>query len=121
MNIRAHHLLCMRYFKGKGYSKEFISNFYKVIKKLENNPIIKVINYPDIICSSCPHNVNGKCIKKGPDSENKVREKDSIVMKHLGVRLNQKIKAANISNLVSLKLDNVKEICKECEWLTYCV
>ena len=51
MDIRAHHLVCMRYFKGKGYSKEFISNFYKVINKLKNNQTIRIVNHPDIICS----------------------------------------------------------------------
>ena len=110
----------MKYFNGRGYNKEFVSNFYKVIKKLENNPIIKVINYPDIICGSCPHNVNNKCIKKGPDFENKVREKDNIVMKCLGIKPNKIIKVKDFANLVSLRLNKLREICKDCEWKQYC-
>ncbi len=120
MNIRAHHLLCMKYFKGRGYSEEFISNFYKVIKELRNNPPIKVINYPDIICGSCPHNSNNKCIKKGPNSESKVREKDNIVINYLGIKLNEKIKAIDATDLVNLNLNKLKEACKDCEWRKYC-
>ena len=120
MNIRAHHLLCMRYFQGKGYSEEFVSNFYKVMKQLENNPVIKVINHPDIICDACPHNVNGRCIKKGPDFENEVKEKDNRIIKHLGLKLNQKATIKELRNLVNLKLPKLKELCKECEWKDYC-
>ena len=119
MNIRAHHLLCMKYFKGKGYSKEFVSNFYKVIKELQDNPIIKVTNYPGIICSSCPHNSNGKCIKK-QDSEEKVKTKDNMIMKHLGITPNQKIRIKDASNLVNINLEKLKETCKDCQWKQYC-
>ena len=119
MNIRAHHLLCMKYFKGKGYSKEFVSNFDEVIKKLEDNPVIKVINYPDIICGSCFHNLGGKCIKK-PNSENKVRKKDDTIMNYLGISLNQEMRAEDVKSLVDLRLDKLRETCKDCEWLKYC-
>ncbi len=120
MNIRAHHLLCMKYFKGKGYSKEFVSNFYKVIKKLKDNSIIKVINHPDVICGSCPHNANSKCTKKGPDFEKEVEKKDNIVIKHLELNPNQEIKAKDAGKLVILKLSKIKEICIDCEWQKYC-
>src|SRR3989338_5500080 len=75
MDIRAHHLLCMRSFQGKGYSEEFVDNFYKVIDELKKNPLVKVVNKPDAICEKCPHNKNG-CIKKGPKSELRVRKKE---------------------------------------------
>ncbi len=121
MNIRAHHLLCMKYFKGKGYSEEFVSNFYKVIKELNDNPFVRVVNHPDIICGSCLHNVNSKCVKKGPDFENKVRKKDNIIIGYLGVNLNQELKAKKIKKLVNLRLTKLRDICKDCEWLKYCV
>ncbi len=119
MNIRAHHLLCVKYFKSKGYSKEFVSNFSKVIKKLQNNPTIKVINHTDVICSPCPHNINNKCTKK-PDSEEKVRKKDNIIIKHLGMTLNQEIKAKDAISLVNLNLTKLKTTCKDCQWKEYC-
>lgn len=119
MNIRAHHLLCMKYFKGKGYSKEFVSNFSEVLTQLKDNPIIKVINHPDIICKPCPHNNNNKCIKK-PDSEEKVRKKDNIIMKYLGITVNKKIKAKDAISLVNLNLTKLKQTCKDCQWKKYC-
>lgn len=121
MNIRAHHLLCMKYFKGKGYSKEFVSNFYDVIKKLKKNPIIKIVNHPGVICNSCPHNADNKCVKKGPDFENKVKKKDNKVMKYLGIKSNEEMRISDARKLVDDKLASVKKLCKECEWLEYCI
>ena len=121
LHIRAHHLLCMRYFKGKGYSKGFVSNFYEIIKKLNDNPTIKVINYPDIICSPCPHNVNNKCVKKGPDHETEVKEKDEIIMERLGLKLNQELKIKEVRELVNSNLTKLRVTCKDCEWLRYCI
>ena len=121
LHIRAHHLLCMKYFKGKGYSKEFVSNFYEIIKKLDDNPTIKVINYPDIICSPCPHNVNNKCVKKGLGNERKVKKKDEIIMKHLGLSLNQELKGKEARELVNSNLAKLRRTCKDCEWLKYCI
>ena len=34
--IRPHHLLCMRYFQGCGYSDEFTENMRYVISNLKN-------------------------------------------------------------------------------------
>ena len=119
MIIRAHHLLCMKYFKGKGYSPNFVSNFKDIIKKLQDNPKIKVTDHPDIVCSACPHNIDQKCIKK-PDSEEKVRKKDNTIMKILNIRPNQEIKAKDAETLVNEKLKELKQTCKDCEWKEYC-
>lgn len=120
INIRAHHLLCMKYFKKKGYSKEFVLNFCEVMKVLKDNPVVRIIDNPGIICSACPYNDNGKCIKKGPNYENEVRKDDSQIMKYLGIRPYQKIKISEARNLVDHNLEKLREICKECEWLEYC-
>jgi len=120
MDIRAHHILCKKYFNGEGYNKEFVDNFKQVIEDLKSNPLIKVINSTDIICSSCPHKVNNKCIRKGPDSETKVREKDNKIIEIIGITQNQKIKAEDADNLANLKLKELKKTCKDCEWKQYC-
>src|SRR3989338_8734285 len=119
MNIRAHHLLCMRYFQGKGYSKKFVSNFYGVIKKLESDPVINIVDYPDVICKACPHLKNDKCMKR-LDSEEKVKKKDEEIMDILGLKPNQKIKAEATKKLVEEKLESLRKTCKDCEWKKFC-
>jgi len=120
INIRAHHLLCMKYFKGKGYSPEFVSNFYKVIKSLENNPIIRITNGVDIICSACPRSKEKRCVEKDSSFEGEMTEKDNKVIRYLGIELNAGIKIKKARNLVDQNLEKLKEICEGCEWLEYC-
>ena len=120
MNIRAHHLLCMRFFRGRGYSKEFVDNFYEVLLHLGRNPIIKIVNHPDIICDKCPHSNHGKCIKKGPYFEDEVKAKDDFIIAQLGLSAGQKMPFKQVSQLVEQKIKSVRKICIECEWLSYC-
>ena len=121
--MRAHHLICMRSFQGNGYSANFVDNFQKVISKINGeNPVIKIVNCPDVICKACPHNKNG-CIKKGPKSEVKVRNKDNNFISLLKLDLNNEMKANELINLINERITNIeiKDICKECEWLKYCL
>ena len=90
------------------------------MRKLKDNPLIKVVDYPDAICNSCPYNINNRCVKKGPDFESEVREKDNTVIKHLRIKLNEEVMADDARSLIDTKLDKVKEICKKCEWKKYC-
>ncbi|RJX25491.1 MAG: DUF1284 domain-containing protein [Dethiobacter sp.] len=52
--IRGHHLLCLRYFQGKGYSKKFVEKMGGIESSLKSNPRQKivVINSCDAICDS---------------------------------------------------------------------
>ena len=110
----------MKYFKKKGYSKEFVLNFCEVMKALKDNPVVRVTNNADIICSACPHNNNGKCIRKGSNFEDEIKKDDNKVMKDLGIKPNTKMEIIEARNLVDQKLEKLREICKDCEWLKYC-
>ena len=53
--IRAHHGLCLYYFKGKGYSEEFVRNMTKIKKELEKNPLVLITDRADDVCTACPN------------------------------------------------------------------
>ena len=116
MNIRAHHLLCMRYFQGKGYSKEFIRNFYFVLKKLPGEKI-RVVNSVDVICEKCPHNDDSVC-KKKKDSERKTRQMDNRLIKTAKISLEKEYLYSKLKDLV--KNIKAKDFCKGCEWKKDC-
>jgi len=116
MNIRAHHLLCIRNFKGKGYNKEFIHNFYFVLKKLPREKI-KIVNSVDAICEKCPHNDDGVC-KKRNDSERKTRRMDNRLIKIAKISLEKEYLYSKLKDLV--KNIKAKDFCKDCEWKDFC-
>ncbi|HMB45576.1 MAG TPA: DUF1284 domain-containing protein [Candidatus Methanoperedens sp.] len=55
--LRGHHLICLNFFRGEGYSDDFIENIYEVLKKEK----VEIIAGPDEVCSKCPYLKRGKC------------------------------------------------------------
>ena len=49
--LRAHHLLCMLTYVGKGYSAAFVHNFDGVVSRLASGEEVLVVEGPDAICA----------------------------------------------------------------------
>ncbi len=55
--LRGHHLICLNFFRGEGYSEDFIRNIYSVIAK----EMIEIVNGPDDVCIMCPYLKDEMC------------------------------------------------------------
>jgi hypothetical protein len=120
LKIRAHHLLCLLGFRGLGYSQGFITNMGKVVEKVGSNstfPITLVVEC-DIICTSCPHNKGGKCLKE-INSESRVKTQDLEVLHRLGFEVGAQMPAVKAWMRIKerLQVKDMAEICGDCEWL----
>ncbi|MCV3735524.1 DUF1284 domain-containing protein (plasmid) [Rhizobium sp. TRM96647] len=51
VRLRAHHLLCMLTFVGKGYSPAFVDNYRAIARRLSAGETILVVEGPDDICA----------------------------------------------------------------------
>lgn len=116
MRIRAHHLLCIRNFQGKGYNKEFVENLYNTINKLDDERI-KIITSVDIICDKCPFNKEGIC-KRKKDSEKKSKKLDISVINKAGIKTSRLYAYQELQKLTENL--HTKNICNDCEWKRYC-
>lgn len=117
--IRAHHVLCLNFFQGKGYSGEFVDNMNQVKSKLEKNPLVCITSQADIICRVCPNNDAGICKDK-----EKVAEYDRQVFARCHISEGEIMPFLNFKNLVRdniLLLGKRKEICGNCQWDSLCV
>ncbi len=125
LEIRAHHLLCILGSRGLGYSQEFIVRMGKVVEELSSNSTLPItfIAECDIICASCPHNKENKCLKRA-DSEWKVRNRDLEVLQRLGFEIGAQMPTGEARTRIREKLTvrDVAEICQGCDWLElgYC-
>lgn len=50
VRLRAHHLLCMLTFVGRGYTPAFTAHLAEVIKRLDSGEEITLVEGPDEIC-----------------------------------------------------------------------
>ncbi len=50
--LRAHHLLCLLTYVGKGYDAEFVRHYDAIAGRLSNGESIRIVEGPDDICAS---------------------------------------------------------------------
>ncbi|GAA0704312.1 hypothetical protein GCM10008904_11530 [Paraclostridium ghonii] len=115
LEIRPHHLFCMKAFIGRGYSKEFTDNMIETISKLNENKNqnIKITANLDSVCSKCPNNIDNEHCVTGEE----VLQMDNKVMDYFniteGVYEYEKIESLIYNNINE---DIIEEICKNCSW-----
>ena len=117
--LRPHHGICIGFFQGKGYSKEFTEHMTDTIKYLEeNNPQICVDSSTDEICRACPNNINGQCNGDEKVSAIDKRCLDAVNIKDSTI-INYKDYKALIKEKILDKAIGIN-ICKDCQWSHIC-
>lgn len=119
MKLRAHHALCVRFFEGKGYSPEFIENLSCVVDTLRaGDPLIELTASEDIICSACPHNIDGVC-----ETHDKVSCYDKAVLQAVRLQPGSTLHWSELSRLVKGEIfadGKMRKICGKCQWYDIC-
>ena len=122
IRLRAHHGMCLAFFRGKGYSEEFSSHMGRIKALLEADPeqVIEVICSTDDICAACPNNAGGICT-----SEEKVARYDAGVMTMLCPEgaAGGKMAYVDFSRLVRERIllaGEREKICGDCQWSEIC-
>lgn len=116
--LRADHGLCLCFFKGQGYSSEFVENMANIKCKLEENPLVCITNQTDVICNNCLNNIDGKC-----ETDKMVFEYDKQVLERCPISEGESISYLDFQRLIQhniLLLGKRKEICENCEWDSLC-
>lgn len=116
ITLRPHHILCMKFYKGKGYSEDFVDNMDKITGLLKSKPdsIINLKAGCDILCSCCPHKTN----EDGCESGQKVEFLDSAVITSFNLTDGKTYKYGELKELVDKTLtpSMLENICGDCEW-----
>lgn len=119
IKVRPHHLLCLNFFIGYGYSDEFTEHMKKMKAYLEeNNPEIEIISGEDVFCGKCPHN-KGKC-----ESFDKVNSLDKNVISESKIKSGDKMHYFEFEEIIRnkiIKADKLESVCANtCEWSDIC-
>ncbi len=116
--IRAHHGMCLAFFKGKGYSNEFTRHMGEVKERLEENPLVCITAQTDAVCSACPNKRGENCV-----TEKKVAEYDRQVLSRCGLSEGEVMPFSDFEKLVYDKIlfpGKREEICGNCRWNELC-
>lgn len=116
-NLRPHHGLCMAFFEGKGYSKEFVAHMYHLLDQLPGQ-MITITLKTDSVCSQCPNNHNALCT-----SQEKVSQIDSQVAILCNFHDRQSLPYEQFRHIVwknVIQAGNFESICNDCQWFYLC-
>ncbi len=118
ITLRAHHGMCLAFFKGEGYSSSFVTHMAQVQQTLEKNPLVCVVCQADLICEACPNNHDGVCT-----DQEKVTSYDAEVLKACGLTSGEILPYRTFQALVhsNIFLPGKREhICGNCQWTALC-
>lgn len=121
MILRAHHMLCILGFRGRGYSNAFVDNMSQIVGALHFFPetAVGITDRPDDICHFCPFFGDKGCTKRGPESEERARKRDQDVLDKLSLTAGSSLTWSHVlQNICDLtSREDMKTICHDCEWL----
>ena len=115
-NLRAHHGMCLYFFRGKGYSGQFVENMGKMKAVLEENPTIRLMDSPDDICAACPNKATEPCAEKAS-------RYDREVLRRCGLSVGDTLSYEDFSKKVveTILRPGVRgSICGDCQWSSLC-
>lgn len=150
VDVRPHHGLCAEFFRGEGYSGEFVENMSAVLSELNSSdPLIRLTVGADRICCRCPNNsgeapagistptlneykgfstfspLKGAAGKLGSicESAEKVTRYDNAVLDLCGLSEGSVLHWSELRALVQEKIISpglLSQVCGDCIWFGIC-
>ncbi len=120
LNLRAHHLLCLPGYEGKGYDGQHKTSWDTISEQLKEHPdtFVRITDGKDDLCKNCPNAVgkNGKRCNSDflATLDEKVKGLLNIATGTIMTWQEYMQKVFSIMNK-----DNHKELCGKCEWRKY--
>ncbi len=121
MRIRGHHIICLQFFHGQGYSQEFVRSLLRVIQQLATGAKAVAVVGPDDVCTACPALAEGRCAQE-PESEEAVRVLDALAMEMLELEPDQEFEWGTATLSVQRFIERWRALaCDGCEWEDQCL
>ncbi|MCJ8140692.1 DUF1284 domain-containing protein [Falsirhodobacter halotolerans] len=123
LRLRAHHLLCLLTYVGRGYTPDFVANYDRIAARLAQGEDIVLVDGPDDICAPL---LNGPSPHCHGDS---VRARDRRAAADTGHLLGQRLDTGTRITLDAARLAALRQgfadgrlraACAGCAWTDLC-
>lgn len=123
VRLRAHHLLCLLTYVGKGYSPAFTGNYDKVAERLTGGEEVLIVDGPDDICGPLLDEPEPHCLGESAAG------RDELAARDVGALLHRPVAAGARFNFDPARLEAMREAfaagrtrqaCQGCEWSELC-
>ena len=114
--LRPHHLTCLFFYVGKGYSEAFVARMDEVSRRVRQSDCRVVLTGGrDVICEDCPH---WRIDLDRCDSAERVARMDERTLAEYGLRLGREYVARELMDAMFRRFDvaRFERICGDCAW-----
>jgi hypothetical protein len=124
VRLRAHHLLCLLTYVGKGYGPGFTANYDRIVARLNRGETILIVSGPDDICAPLL-----KAEAEPHCQQDSVAERDERAAESVAALLGRPVRAGTHLELGPAHLETMRQAfstgqtraaCQGCEWSTLC-
>jgi len=120
VKFRGHHLVCLHFFKGEGYTQEFICNLKNLVDRAEGGEEIEIVAGADEVCRLCPY-LRGDCCGHKHDADEEVKKLDKMALDYLDEAIGNKVTWREVKEKVnSASQEWFTAFCKGCDWEKVC-
>lgn len=121
VRLRGHHLICLHFFRGEGYTPEFVDNLKGVMRRLEaEDAAAAVVEGVDDVCVACGYLVDGTCANE-VSGEDKIRSLDEMALTLLGLGPGDEVSFTGLAGGLAAALPAWRErACRGCTWEEVC-
>jgi len=120
LKLRGHHLICLHFFRGEGYSAEFTANLREILKRAGTGERIEVASEADNVCNICPYLKGQECFYR-KESDPEIRGMDREALMLLGLKVRDIVLWPDIREKIPAIFRRwSEEFCRVCDWRLAC-
>lgn len=116
LKLRPHHINCLFFYRGMGYSEAFVERMNTIEKELlqDDSKQIELVVGCDVLCECCPHQQENESCK----SDDKVIKLDTNTLTTYGLEAHTPYSFQFIKEKIykDFDADKFERICSACEW-----
>lgn len=121
-SLRAHHLMCITTYQGKGYSPDFVATMNRVWHALRSGQVAEVAVHAeaDPICRACP-NLQDPADGTSCRFQASIEARDRRLLAAMGWSEGEVVALAPVmEHVLAHHAELLAEVCPGCEWITIC-
>lgn len=124
VRLRGHHLICLQFFAGEGYSAEFVDNLQHVVKRATDEPAVIVAGI-DNVCAACPElGPDSRCASEDAGGEDEIERIDALALETLGAKVGERISLSQARERIAADASAMgswrDKACRGCAWESVC-
>ncbi|MER9583331.1 DUF1284 domain-containing protein [Mesorhizobium sp. M0276] len=123
IRLRAHHLLCLLTYVGKGYSPAFTANYDGIAERLSRGEGILLVSSPDDVCGPLLDEPEPHCLNESVFERDRLAAQDleELLARPIRVGASLDLDASMLARMrQAFSAGRVRKACGGCEWSGLC-